>query len=137
MAAGQRDIHPKRREKHRDADGVQDMGVRGLRPQGTRALQSQGGDWSLSIRAVRVHNRHIQNVKAWYAEWEDTLKKDRPKIPTCRCLREGLEGFLTPPAFIGRYAEGVVESDGVDPAEGSTSPRDSGAGDGENPVLWE
>ncbi len=93
MAASER--HPRERRPDNHADSMQNVGMQDLRYESPGTIQGEGRGGRFSLRAMRVHNRHIQNVKAWYTEQEDVPWDDRPPIPTCICLREGLAGFIT------------------------------------------
>jgi len=102
-------------------DNMQDVGVRSVLSERAGAVPREARDWRLSLRAVRIHNRHVQAAK--------------PDRPACRCLREGLAGFNTPAQVGLREGDPVVESDRVDGGEGATPPSGGERPGRETPVL--
>lgn len=64
----------------RDENQLQDMGLRRLPRQDAKPVQSSGGDWRLSLHALRVHYNH--------------LSSQLPTTETCRLCVSGLEGAL-------------------------------------------
>lgn len=66
-----------------DANSVQKLEVSRVSGPDGRLVQSEGGDWRLSLRAVRLHNSHLQSGR-----------RSSKGCPICGAA--GLEGALAP-----------------------------------------
>lgn len=77
-----------------DADKVQDLEVQRVSGSTGESIQSQGGDWRLSFRAVRIHNDHLSG-----------RRRTSSACPVCK---QGLAGVL---AKVEEQPEPVVENE--------------------------
>lgn len=96
-------------------DDMQDLGLRKL-PEGAVGLvQGAARNRYLSLGALRVHKRHVQNAKA---EGGKTR---------CRCGAEGLAGFFASLETRRRRADELVQGGGADEEADAASSPDRGA----------
>ncbi len=99
-----------------NADDVQDLAMRNLPPGASGSLPREIRDRVFSIRSLRIHNRHIQEYQH--------LNPGEPLDLNCRCLREGLAGFLPETESQRGDPPGLVSRDRIDAAKRAAPPPD-------------
>lgn len=115
-----------------DADELQDVQLPELPAGASGFVPSTPGDRYFTLRAMRVHNRHVQAHRVL----NEGVPRAEQKPVGCSCLREGMAGVTTPPEEARRPTRGVAEGDGADGGEGAALPPDRRSGRGRGQLSW-